>query len=198
MSAASVMMFSSMPIMYIMATLTKVLSGMVIEATMAERMGKSTIMTMMMMAIDTSRSRRKELTLRATTLGLSAIRVMVTSEGSSSAAKLLSTRSTSLPYSTTLLPATISIDSNTQGCPSCSMRLAGWSYSRTTRATSLTRATLPVAVSLKIIWLAISSSLCSVTSTCMGTCWSSSCMSPLMVVMPCACSREKSICCPMP
>ena len=158
-SAASVTMFSSMPIIYMIATLTKVLSGMVMAATMAERMGNSTIMIRMMIAIEMSRSRRKSLTLIATTLGLSAMRVTFTSSGSSSAAKVLRTRSTSCPYCTTLLPGVISIDSSTQGCPSCSMRLDMGSYSRLTVATSRTRATLPVAGSEKIIWLAISSSL---------------------------------------
>ena len=165
MSAASVTMFNSMPIIYIMATETNVLSGMVIEATMAERSGKSTIMTRMMMTIEMMRSRRKLLTLSATTLGLSAMRVMVTSSGSSSAAKLLSTLSISSPYCTTLLPGVISIDNSTQGCPSCSMRLLWVSYSRTTRATSRTRATFPLTGSLKIIWLAISSTLFSVGAT---------------------------------
>ena len=115
MRAASVTIFSSMPAIYMMATETKVLSGMVMAATMAERRGKSTIMTRMMMAMDMSRSRRKELTLIATTLGLSAIRVMVTSSGRSSARKASSTWSTSLPYCTTLLPGVISMESSTQG-----------------------------------------------------------------------------------
>ena len=83
MSAASVTMFSSMPTIYMMETLTKVLSGMVMDATMAERMGNSTIMTRMMMTIEMMRSRRNELTLSATTFGLSAIRVILTSAGNS-------------------------------------------------------------------------------------------------------------------
>ena len=91
-------MFSSMPIIYMIATETKVLSGMVIAATMADRRGKSTIITRMMIAIEISRSRRNDVTLSVTTFGLSAMRVTFTSSGSSSAAKLLSTRSTSLPY----------------------------------------------------------------------------------------------------
>ena len=98
MSAASVTMLSSMPIIYMIATETKVLRGMVMAATMADRRGKSTIITRMMMTIEMSRSRRNDVMLSVTTFGLSAIRVTLTSLGSSSAAKLLSTRSTSLPY----------------------------------------------------------------------------------------------------
>ena len=97
MSAANVTMFSSIPAIYIMATETNVLSGMVTAATMADRKGNSTIITRMMTAIEMSRSRRNELTLMATTLGLSAIRVMVTSSGSSSSRNCCSTLSTSLP-----------------------------------------------------------------------------------------------------
>ena len=158
MSAAKVTMFSSMPIIYMIATLTKVLKGMVMADTIAERRGNSTIITRMMIAIDISRSRRKSLTLIATTLGLSAMRVTFTSSGSSFRLNSFSTLSTCSPYCTTLLPGVISIESSTQGCPSCSIRLAFGSYSRTTRATSRTRATLPVTGSEKIIWLAISSS----------------------------------------
>ena len=161
-------------------------------------MGNSTIITRIMISIDISRSRRKSLTLKATTLGLSAMRVTFTSSGSSFWRKSFSTLSTSWPYCTTLLPGVISIDSNTQGWPSCSIRLDIGSYSRTTRATSLTRATLPVTGSEKIIWLAISSSLFSWASTWMGTCWSSSLILPLIVVMPWAWRREKSICWPIP
>ena len=93
-SAASVTMFSSMFARYIMATEEKVLSGMVMAATMAERKGKSIIITRMMMSIDSSRSRRKSLTLSATTLGLSAMRVSVTSSGSTSVRNSSSTRLT--------------------------------------------------------------------------------------------------------
>ena len=121
MSAARVTMFSSMPIIYIIATLMNVLSGMVMAATIAERSGKSTIMTRMMMTIEMSRSRKKSLTLMATTFGWSAMRVIVTSSGSSDCRKSCSTWSTSRPYCTMLLPAVISIDSSTQGWPSCSM-----------------------------------------------------------------------------
>ena len=84
-------MFSSMPIIYITATLTKVLNGMVMAATMAERMGNSTIITRIIISIDISRSRRKSLTLIATTLGLSAMRVIFTSSGISFWRKSLST-----------------------------------------------------------------------------------------------------------
>ena len=108
-------MLSSMPIIYMIATETKVLSGMVMAATMAERRGKSTIMTRTMMAIEMSRSRRKSRTLVPTTFGWSAMRVMVTSSGSSSAEKRLSTRSTSSPYCTMLLPGVISSESSMQG-----------------------------------------------------------------------------------
>ena len=80
-----------------MATETNVLSGMVMAATMAERRGKSIIMTRMMTTIEMSRSRRKSLTLMLTTFGLSAMRVTFTSSGSSFCRKSLSTRSTSLP-----------------------------------------------------------------------------------------------------
>ena len=83
MRAARVTIFSSMPIIYMIDTETNVLRGMVTAATMAERMGKSTIMTRMMMIMAMIRSRRKEVTLSDTTLGLSAIRVIFTSLGSS-------------------------------------------------------------------------------------------------------------------
>ena len=119
MSAARVTIFSSMPAMYMIATETKVLSGMVMAATMAERKGKSTIMTMMMIAIEMSKSRRKSVTLMLTTFGLSAMRVTFTSSGNSFSLKLSSTLSTSRPYSTTLLPGVISMDRSIQGCPSC-------------------------------------------------------------------------------
>ena len=98
MRAAKVTMFSSIPTMYMMDTETKVLNGMVMAATMAERKGKSTIITRMMMAIEMSRSRRKSLTLIATTLGLSAMRVTFTSEGSSFSRKSSSNWSISSPY----------------------------------------------------------------------------------------------------
>ena len=164
-SAARVTMFSSIPAIYITATETNVLSGMVMAATMAERRGKSTIITTMMIIMATKRSRRKLVTLRLTTFGLSAMRVTFTSAGSSFLRKSLSTLSTSLPYCTTLLPGVISIEISIHGWPSCSMRLAIGSYSRTTWATSLTLATLPVTGSEKIIWLAISSSVFSIAST---------------------------------
>ena len=83
MSAANVTMFSSMPIIYMIDTEIKVLSGIVMAATMADRNGNNTIITRMMMSMEMSRSRRKSLTLRLTTLGWSAMRVMVTSSGSS-------------------------------------------------------------------------------------------------------------------
>ena len=91
MRAAKVTMFSSMPIIYIMDTEMKVLNGIVMAATMAERKGNSTIITRMMMNMEMSKSRRKSLTLRLTTLGWSAMRVVVTSSGSSFSRKSLST-----------------------------------------------------------------------------------------------------------
>ena len=72
-----------MPAKYIIATDTKVLSGIVTAATTAERNGNSTIITKIITAIEIRRSRKNELTLIATTLGLSAMRVMVTSPGKS-------------------------------------------------------------------------------------------------------------------
>ena len=98
MRAANVTMFSSMPTIYMIATETKVLNGMVIAATMAERKGKSTIITRIMTIIEISRSRRNDVMLSDTTFGLSAIRVTLTSAGSSLARNSLSTWSTSLPY----------------------------------------------------------------------------------------------------
>ena len=68
-SAASVTMLSSMSMKYITATEMKVLIGIVMAATMADRNGNSTIITRMMIAIETSRSRRKSLTLFPTTFG---------------------------------------------------------------------------------------------------------------------------------
>ena len=53
------MMFSSMPTAYMMPMLVKVLSGMVIAATMAERMGNRIIITRMITIIDSIKSRRK-------------------------------------------------------------------------------------------------------------------------------------------
>ena len=192
--AARVTIFSSMPTMYMMATDTNVLSGMVIAATMAERSGKSTIITRMIIIIEIIRSRRKDVMLTDTTLGLSAMRVTLTSSGSSFSRNSSSTRSTSLPYCMTLFPGLISMERSTQGRPFCSIRLAIGSYSRTTRAISFTRTTLPLTGSLKIIWLAISSSLFSTVSTWMGICWSSSLILPLRVVTPCPCNCAKSTC----
>ena len=97
MRPASVTMFSGMFAKYMMATEMNVLSGMVMAATMAERKGKSTIITRMITAIDSNRSRRKSRMLSPTTFGWSAMRVSVTSSGSSSARKSSSTRSTSSP-----------------------------------------------------------------------------------------------------
>ena len=84
--AASVTVLSSMPAAYITATEINVLSGTVMAATMALLMGNSTIITRMIISIEISRSRRKSLTLSPTTFGWSAMRVSVTSSGSSSAA----------------------------------------------------------------------------------------------------------------
>ena len=95
--AARVTMFNSMPAIYIIPTEMNVLSGMVMAATMALRSGKSTIMIRMMMTIEMSRSRKKSRTLVPTTFGWSAMRVIVTSSGSSSARKSSSTWSTSFP-----------------------------------------------------------------------------------------------------
>ena len=113
-NAANVTMLSSIPTMYMIDTDTNVLSGMVIAATMAERIGNNTIITRMMITIEIRRSRKKSLTLVLTTFGLSAMRVTLTSEGNSFSRKSFSTLSTSLPYCTTLLPGVISIDNNTQ------------------------------------------------------------------------------------
>ena len=98
-----------------------VLSGMVMAATMAERRGKSTIMTRMMISMEMSRSRRNSLTLVFTTLGWSAMRVSFTSAGSSVERNSSSIWSTSLPYWTMLLPGVISSESSTQRLPSCSI-----------------------------------------------------------------------------
>ena len=120
-SAARVTMLSSILARYITPTEIKVLSGIVIAATIAERSGNSTIITRMMITIEIIRSRRKELTLSPTTLGWSAMRVIVTSLGSCSCLYSSSTLPTSLPYFTMLLPGVISSESSTQGCPFCSM-----------------------------------------------------------------------------
>ena len=113
--AASVTIFSSIPAIYIMATDMNVLSGIVMAATIAERRGKRTIITRMITAIEMSRSLRKSRTLLPTTLGWSAILVIITSSGSSSLRKSDITLSTSFPYSTMLLPRFISIESNMHG-----------------------------------------------------------------------------------
>ena len=68
-SAAKVTVLSSIPAMYIIATEINVLSGTVIAATIALLIGNSTIITMIMMSIEISRSRRKSVTLRLTTFG---------------------------------------------------------------------------------------------------------------------------------
>ena len=198
MSAARVTVFSSIPAMHMIPTEMNVESGMVMAATMAERKGKSTIITNIMMTIEMMRSRRKSLTLELTTLGWSAMRVMFTSSGKIFSRKSSSTSSTSSPYFTILLPGVISSESSTQGCPSCSMNPPDVSYSRTTCATSHTRTTLPDTGSLKMIWLAISSSPRCVGSIWMGICWSSLLMLPLIVVKPCCCSWVSNICWPMP
>ena len=119
--AASVTVLSSMPAAYITATEINVLSGTVMAATMALLMGNSTIITRMIINIEMSRSRRKSLTLSPTTFGWSAMRVSVTSSGSSVALYSFSTLSTSLPYCTILLPGFISSESRMQRCPSCSI-----------------------------------------------------------------------------
>ena len=62
-SAAKVTVLSSILTIYIMPTEMNVLSGMVMAATMAERNGNNTIITMMMMTIEMSKSRRKSVTL---------------------------------------------------------------------------------------------------------------------------------------
>ena len=67
-SAARVTVLSGMPNRYMIPTEMKVDSGMVMAATMADRSGKSSIMTRMMMAMATNRSRRNECTESPTTL----------------------------------------------------------------------------------------------------------------------------------
>ena len=113
-SAAKVTVLSGMPHRYITPTDMKVDNGMVMAATSAERNGKSSIITAMMMAIETKRSRRNEWTESPTTLAWSAMRSTETSSGSTSSMNCRSTSSTSSPYSTMLLPACISIESSTQ------------------------------------------------------------------------------------
>ena len=116
-SAASVTVFSGMPQRYIMPTDMKVDIGIVSAATMADRSGKRSIITTMMMAMATNRSRRNECTESPPTLAWSAMRCTLTSAGSSSSMKACSTSSTSRPYSTMLFPACISSDSSTQRWP---------------------------------------------------------------------------------
>ena len=116
-SAASVTVLSGMPHRYMTPTEINVESGMVMAATMAERSGKRSIITAIMMAIATNRSRRKPRTESPTTLAWSAMRCTSTSAGNSSSMKACSTSSTSRPYSTMLNPARISIDSRTQRWP---------------------------------------------------------------------------------
>ena len=106
-----------MPHRYMIPTEMKVDSGMVMAATMADRNGKRSIITRMMMAMATNRSRRNECTESPTTLAWSAMRCTLTSAGSSAAMNSCSTSSTSRPYCTMLKPAFISIDSMTQRWP---------------------------------------------------------------------------------
>ena len=74
-----------------------VLNGMVMAATIAERNGKSIIITKMIIAMEINRSRKNELTLSPTTFGWSAIRVITTSSGNSLFRYSSNTLSTSLP-----------------------------------------------------------------------------------------------------
>lgn len=67
-SAARVTVLSGMPHKYMTPTEMKVESGIVTAATTADRSGKSSIMTRMMMAMATNRSRRNECTESPTTL----------------------------------------------------------------------------------------------------------------------------------
>ena len=97
MSEARVMMFSGMPSMYMMPTLMNVERGMVMAATMALRRGKSSIMTMMMTAIDSMRLTRKSATLSSTTFGWSVMRSTSTSAGRYSSRKVWMTLFTSRP-----------------------------------------------------------------------------------------------------
>ena len=69
MSPASVTMFRGMWEKYMNATEMNVLSGMVMAATMADRSGKSIIITRMMTTIESNRSRRKSRMLSPTTFG---------------------------------------------------------------------------------------------------------------------------------
>ena len=114
---ARVMMFSSMPMAYMIPVLTKVDRGMVRAATMALRMGKSTIITATMMTMEMSRSRRKSLTLVPTTSGWSVMRRICTSSGRQSWRNWSSISSTSSPNMTMLLPLSISSDRMTQRLP---------------------------------------------------------------------------------
>ena len=116
-SAASVTVLSGMPQAYISPTEMKVERGMVMAATTAERHGKRNIITTMMMAMATNRSRRNDETESPTTFASSAMRATWTSDGSTSSVNAWSTWSTSRPYSTMLYPSRISIESSTQRWP---------------------------------------------------------------------------------
>ena len=106
-----------MPQAYISPMEMNVEIGMVIAATTAERHGKRTIMTAMMIAMATKRSRRNDVTESPTTFAWSAMRCTCTSSGSTSSEKRASTSSTSRPHSTMLNPGRISIESMTQRWP---------------------------------------------------------------------------------
>ena len=108
-NAASVTVFSGMPVTYITPIEIKILIGMDVAATTAERKGNRIIITRITMMIETKRSRMKEVTDSFTTFGWSAIRRIETLSGNSSW-KEASTSSTCLPYSTILFPSLISME----------------------------------------------------------------------------------------
>ena len=119
-SAASVTVLSSMPNKYISPSVMAVQIGTPEPATSAVRNGKSRSITAITTSIDSTRSRRKEITDLLTTLGWSVMRCMFTSGGSSwrISSRMFSTFS---PKATMLLPAHISIDIITQLLPLYSM-----------------------------------------------------------------------------
>ena len=141
MRQASVIVLRGMPTAYIIPVDTNVLSGIVMAATMALRVGNRIIITKTIITMLNIRSRRKSWTESPTTFGKSVMRRMLTSAGRYSSLKFASTRSTSSPYFTMLCPEFISSERSTQRLPLFSIYCVEVSYSRRTSATSRTRTT---------------------------------------------------------
>ena len=114
--AASVTVFRSIPVTYMMHRAMAVIMGSPDDAMRALLSGNSKSITRMTTSMEMIRSRMKLKTESPTTLGWSVILVMVTLCGSS-LRKSASTRSTSRPNAVISFPGRDSSDITTQGVP---------------------------------------------------------------------------------